>query len=266
MSIKEQMAKQFKENYAEQGVLPYLRIDWNLPGKRILMVSGELGDDQYGPSAMMDFARLLIHEPSQSSSFDIVPVLDLEGYPDNRTVLGYEGMGNPMYLNTAYTTKDRPEQLKGLEGMMKESDYELAVLFRTVHKEDYPAVNGYFGFTQVRQDDEKQKLDFPIGARELVLSIGNRFGREGLPVHMPSDGPYLGDGHVVIGPGFVVQGLEVEEEGEQTIKYSTRDGFLRVAQSPAAVLNIISSKVRPEEYDTKRAYQIALDTVKQIYR
>src|SRR3989338_3312561 len=107
MAINETLEKEFSENYAEEGLLPYLSIEGVNPQKRMLIIGAELGDDTYSANAILKFAGSLKGSPMQATTVDLVPVLDTAGYPDKRTVVSYEGMGKPIYLNAAYLLKNK---------------------------------------------------------------------------------------------------------------------------------------------------------------
>ncbi len=239
--LKEELSRfNFKD-----GVLSMVSFDpYGDVESKILFVGSELGDLTSGTKAMIQFAYHL--NPRKKTKIDMIPVLDTKGYPDKRTVVGDEGFGRILHMDSAYNDKYANEQIKELCNVL-DTGYDLAVLLSSFN-DDQSLFNGYFVMPQVSTEEEKGVKNIKLfneKMHDLMGSVLSGLNRSNLPILMTSS-RYLGGGYALLAPGIVLSGVK---EGEEIKEFKTRDGFLRACEYrnvPAIAAYSISSTLNRE--------------------
>ncbi|MBI2672930.1 hypothetical protein HYX19_01600 [Candidatus Woesearchaeota archaeon] len=230
------------------GILPMVSFEplENLES-RILFVGSELGDLTSGTKAMIKFAHKIKENPLKKTKVDMIPVLDTQGYPDKRTVVGDEGFGRILHMDSSYSDKYANEQVRELCNVL-DKGYDLAVLLSSFSDDQGALFNGYFVMPQVSTEEERGVKSirlFNEKMHDIMGSVLSGLNRSNLPV-LKTPSRYLGGGYALLAPGIVLSGIK---EGEEIKEFKTRDGFLRACEYrnvPGIAAYAISSTLNRE--------------------
>lgn len=266
-TLREKLQSQFKEEYSEYGLLPFLK--FKASGEecnKFLLVGSEHGDKPYGTKAMLNTAKRLKKSPLKNITIDMIPVLDTEGYPSKRTIVEEFGLGNSLYMDAGYELEHKPHQIKALLALMDEVKYNFAFLLGSSNKDEAPIINGFYMVPQLKVEEQNLGFLYPY-SKDLVGAVVHALKGKGIPVlnKKPED-VYLGAGHMLFSEGFVIQGIPTEDK--KSIKeFKTTGGFLKSAAVrgvPALALYALSSH-KEREYQPTKALQAALESIINVY-
>ncbi|MCG2720212.1 MAG: hypothetical protein L6266_05835 [Nanoarchaeota archaeon] len=266
--LKDYLKSNFKKQYTDETILPTLY--FKPKGKaeaRILIIGSEHGDKIHGTKAMIELMHRLKENPLEKTHFDFIPVIDTEGYPNNRTIIGNEGFGKPVYLDAGYSTNKMPEQIKELLEKI-EPDYDFAIQLNTAFKEEQPLINGYYMIPQIKIDvneDGKRKLNFNPRFKDLIGTLLNTLEEKNIQLQTESDKGYIGDGRVLVNPGLVFPGIEEHD----AIELKTRNAFAMRCQKKGVnslELVTLAHKITNEpNNEIIRAHKVVLDSLIRFY-
>lgn len=251
-------------NYRD-GILPMISFEpsEDLESK-ILFVGSELGDLNSGTKAMVKFAYELKKNPTKNTKVDMIPVLDTEGYPDRKTVVGDEGFGRLLNMDSAYNDKHANKQIEELCSILDGTKYDLAVLLGSFNFEESSLFNGYFIMPQVATEENKIIL-FNERMHDLMGSVLSSISQAKLPVLRPQTS-YLGGGYILLGPGIVLSGIK---EGDEFKELRTKEGFLSACEYrgiPAISAYALSSTVNNDLNELAvRSHFTAVQTIIKFY-
>ena len=261
--------KQELQNFNfKDGVLPMISFE---PSEdlesRILFIGSEVGDLTSGTKAIMKFAYQLKANPLKKTKIDMIPVLDTEGYPNKKTVVGDEGFGRVLHMDSAYNAKYANEQIRELCKVL-DTKYDLAVLLSSFNIEEIPLFNGYFIMPQVSTGEERDvkriKL-FNEKLHDVMGSVLSSLSRANLPVLSPKS-RYLGGGYALLRPGIVLSGVK---EGEEIKEFKTREGFLSACEyrNVPAISAYATSSVIDQEINNAAisSHLIAIQNIANFY-
>jgi len=269
--LKDYLKSNFTEQYSDKTILSilYFKPKQKVEAK-ILVVGSEHGDKIHGTKAMIQLMHELYKKPLEKTQIDFIPVIDTEGYPDKRTVIGNEGLGKPLYLDSGYKTNKMPEQIKDLLDKVN-PDYNLALQLNTAFKEEMPLINGYFIVPQINKkivekgDEFKTQLKIDSRYKDLIGTILNSLNKNEIQLLTENDNGYLGDGHILAMPGLVLPGIEENNSFE----LKTRNVFARKCQKKEVLsleLVTLAQKITTEpNNEVVRAHKVALDTLVKLY-
>lgn len=264
--ILKYLRKIFPEQYSRVGKLARLRFEPSgTIESRILIAGSEHGDKPFGTAAMIQAMGELNAKSLEHTLIDFVPVIDIKGHPDKRTIMGDAGFGKPSYLDNGYFSDKMPAEIKDLVSMLH--GYDMAIQLTASFREEAPLINGYYVMPQVSSEmcDGKRKTRISPVSNDLSGSIVNSLKRKGIKLLDKSMNGRLGDGHALFRPGIVIQG--VENNGE--IECRTRNAFLlkclqngMEAIISVAIADKFSSAPKNQVVD---AHKAAIDAVVAFY-
>ncbi len=264
-TLKQNLKKDFSNNYKEIGDLVLLEFRAKHPKKNLLFVSSEHGDEISGSDILVKKARFLRNSLLPWTGVSIIPVVDVEGYPSSKTGLGYTGFGREKCLDSAYCMDSPPEVIKNLQNVLKNNKYGLVCMFNSRFKEEAPFLDGFFIEPQI--SSVKGVLDFGFEeASDLMGYIVYSLLQNNCKVLSRHKNGSLGDGYMFFRKGIVIPGREESSE----LVCETRLGLLKYCQEndiPALAFTSISSKVDNElKSASLKAHETAFKAVFEFYK
>lgn len=263
-TIKKALKDDFPANYREIGDLVLLEFRAKNPKKRLLFVSSDHGDEISGTHTLIKKALQLSKQFVLWTDIDIVPVVDVEGYPDKKTTIGYSGFGQQKYLDSAYFMESPPQALRNLQTLLKAKPYDLACMLNSRFKDDAPLLDGFFVEPQIEVRDEKLAFSFKE-ASDLIGFILHSLAKNECAL-LNADEGYLGGGYSLFKKGLVIPG---REENEKVI-WETMLGFNRYCQQsnvPSLALTTVSSKTDEGlQKGSLKAHESALEAIIEFYQ
>jgi hypothetical protein len=214
LGLKETINKEFPGEYFEEGGLPGLLFRPEETRHRLLLVAGEHGDKPYSSDAVKDIANELKNMRLISTEVTILPIVDIDGYPDKRT--SAQVGDAQLYFDKLYGSG----YAKGIESVICKQDYDMSAVLNTSNIEESPNFTGFYVLPQAVIENNKIivdpfYLDF-IGS--TVQDLKNR----GLPV-INRKRP-LGANYLILSDGLILP-FEIDNAGIATgLKY---DGFMK---------------------------------------
>ncbi len=262
--LKQFFKKDFPRNYSELGELVLLEFGQAEPANRLLFVASDHGDEVSGTQSLVKKALELANSSFIGIGVDIVPVVDVEGYPTVRTVVGYSGVGQQKALDASYFDESPLPVIKDLRNILTTKKYDIVCMLNSRFKENTPLLDGFFVEPQISVADGKLCFVHQETS-DLAGFIAKSLNDTGCPVLNRHLNGYLGGGYSFFSQGLVISGRE--ENGK--VAWETMLGFNKYCQQngiPSLALTSISSKVDEElQKESMKSHGIAVDAVIRFY-
>lgn len=259
--LKQFFKKDFPKNYSEIGELVLL--EFGQSQTRLLFIASDHGDEISGSQNLQKKALELANSSFVGIGVDIIPVVDVDGYPTARTAFSYSGFGKQRTLDTAYSDENAPAAIKDLKTILTAKKYKIVCMLNSRFREEAPLLDGFFVEPQISITDGKLSFDPEIS--DLAGFIAKNLNDAGCPALSRHSNGYLGGGYSLFSKGIVIPGRE--ENG--TIVWETMLGFNKYCQQngiPSLALTSISSKVDEElQKESMKSHGIAIDAVIRFY-
>lgn len=258
-TIKKALKDDFPANYREISNLVLLEFRAKNPKKSLLFLGSDHGDEVSGTHTLVKKALQLSKGLLLGVDIDILPIVDVEGYPDRKTSVGYSGFGQQKYLDSTYFMESPPEVVRNLQVLLKAKPYSLACMLNSRFKEDAPLLNGFFVEPQIEVRDEKLAFSFKE-ASDLIGYILHSLSKNDFALLNTRKG-YLGGGYSLFKKGLVIPGREENEK----VVWETMLGFNKYCQQsniPSLALTTVSSKTDEGlQKGSLKAHETALEAI-----
>lgn len=218
--------------------------------KKLLFVGGEKGDLVESTNELLSFAKTCENSRLENVLIDIVPVVDVNNYPHDRTILKEIDFGKKLYLDSGYYFDDRPEELNSLLEILGKG-YDFATMFSDISNFEAPLINGHFVSSQMHSKDGLIKEFSPYN-RDIVCGIIYQLKKNNLK--LLDSKQKLGDNAIITMPGHVTKCFEEEYSPMHQFAYACMENNV-----PAVVMNSL------KEDKPRLAHKIAMDVIVKAF-
>ena len=234
----------FLDNYAEISGMPLLSFKSSGSEKyKILLLGPEQGNMPFCSKALLYTAKSFNIRKPENTLFDILPVIDVKGYPSKNS-------GEPLDASLLSIF----------------ANYNMVVQVTSFFREEWPYCNGYFAVPQVQCNElpeGRKQIVIKPATKDLVGTIVNYVRSAGFSLQTLNDEGFVGDRYVMASEGILLPASKCDGY----ISIGTRNAIALECQKLGveSVMLATTASKHSKNKESLDSHKAALEAVIRIY-